>query len=112
MAQDFYAAFGLGEDDQHISTIDAEGAALAAIQGLHRISEERGERIGELEAENDALRKELDDLGARVRDLEEGSQGSVQSKLLPGAGLVLASIGAAWTTGRRRFLNPAERGEP
>jgi len=113
MAQDFYAAFGLGEDDQHISTIDADGAALAAIQGLHQISEERGERIEELEAENEALRNELDDLGARVRDLEQGSQRPVQSKLLPGAGLVVASIGAAWATGRGRFLTrPAGRIEP
>ena len=34
MAQDFYAAFGLGEDDRHITTVDADGVALAAIQGL------------------------------------------------------------------------------
>jgi len=36
MAQDFYAAFGLGTDERHIGTVDADGAALAAIQGLHR----------------------------------------------------------------------------
>ncbi|MBI5481819.1 MAG: tail fiber domain-containing protein [Deltaproteobacteria bacterium] len=36
MAQDFYAAFGLGDDDKHISTIDADGVALAAIQGLNQ----------------------------------------------------------------------------
>ena len=34
-AQDFYAAFGLGEDERHISTVDADGVALAAIQGLY-----------------------------------------------------------------------------
>src|SRR5262249_1837533 len=34
MAQDFQAAFGLGADDRHIATVDAEGVALAAIQGL------------------------------------------------------------------------------
>jgi hypothetical protein len=34
MAQDFYAAFGVGEDDTHITTVDADGVALAAIQGL------------------------------------------------------------------------------
>jgi len=34
MAQDFYAAFGLGEDDKHITSIDEEGVAYAAIQAL------------------------------------------------------------------------------
>ena len=32
MAQDFRAAFGLGEDDKHISAIDEGGVALAAVQ--------------------------------------------------------------------------------
>src|SRR6185295_2058477 len=34
MAQDFHAAFGLGTDERHIATVDADGVALAAIQGL------------------------------------------------------------------------------
>ncbi|HEX3466894.1 MAG TPA: tail fiber domain-containing protein, partial [Candidatus Elarobacter sp.] len=36
MAQDFYAAFGVGEDDKHITSIDEDGVALAAIKALHR----------------------------------------------------------------------------
>ena len=35
MAQDFYAAFGLGADNKHISTVDADGVAFAAIQELN-----------------------------------------------------------------------------
>jgi trimeric autotransporter adhesin len=35
MAQDFRAAFGLGQDDKTITTVDAGGVALAAIQGLN-----------------------------------------------------------------------------
>jgi hypothetical protein len=35
MAQDFYVAFGVGEDDRHIATIDEGGVALAAIRSLH-----------------------------------------------------------------------------
>jgi hypothetical protein len=35
-AQDFYAAFGLGADDRHIASIDADGVSLAAIKGLER----------------------------------------------------------------------------
>ena len=50
MAQDFRAAFGLGESETSISTIDADGVALAAIQGLN----------AKLEAENEALRARLD----------------------------------------------------
>jgi hypothetical protein len=43
-AQDFHAAFGLGEDDRHIGTVDADGVALAAIKGLNlELEEMRGE---------------------------------------------------------------------
>ena len=36
MAQDFYAAFGVGDSDKTITTVDADGVALAAIQGLNQ----------------------------------------------------------------------------
>jgi hypothetical protein len=36
MAQDFREAFGLGSDERAIATVDADGVALAAIQGLHQ----------------------------------------------------------------------------
>ena len=42
MAQDFASAFEVGEDDKHISTVDADGVALSAIQGLNA-KVERGE---------------------------------------------------------------------
>ncbi|HIC92920.1 MAG TPA: hypothetical protein EYP09_01535, partial [Anaerolineae bacterium] len=71
MAQDFYAAFGLGEDELHISTVDADGVALAAIQGLYELSQEQAARIRELERENAALQQQLDDLEARVAALEK-----------------------------------------
>ena len=35
MAQDFYGAFGLGESDKQIDAVDADGVALAAVQGLN-----------------------------------------------------------------------------
>jgi regulator of replication initiation timing len=34
MAQDFYAAFHVGEDDRHITSIDEDGVALASIKAL------------------------------------------------------------------------------
>jgi hypothetical protein len=49
VAQDFRAAFGLGEDDKHISTVDADGVALAAIQALYRLNQEKDKKISELE---------------------------------------------------------------
>jgi len=56
MAQDFHAAFGVGPDDKHIATVDADGVALAAIQGLNRKLEDELKRR---DAENAELRKEL-----------------------------------------------------
>ena len=35
MAQDFYRAFGLGDTDKAINSIDVGGVAFAAIQGLN-----------------------------------------------------------------------------
>jgi len=34
MAQEFAAAFGVGEDDRHINMVDAYGVTLASIQAL------------------------------------------------------------------------------
>jgi hypothetical protein len=48
MAQDFYGAFGLGVDDKHIATVDADGVALAAIQGLNQKLEQKETEITEL----------------------------------------------------------------
>jgi hypothetical protein len=48
-AQDFHAAFAVGEDDRHISSTDADGVAFAAIQGLYQILLDRDRRIAELE---------------------------------------------------------------
>jgi hypothetical protein len=56
MAEDFHAAFSLGEDDQHIATVDADGVALAAIQGLNE----------KLEAENAELKARLAAIEAKL----------------------------------------------
>jgi hypothetical protein len=70
MAQDFYAAFGLGTGDTTISTVDADGVAFAAIQGLHAQNQEQAEHIADLEAENADLQTQVDDLEARLSALE------------------------------------------
>lgn len=46
MAQDFRAAFGLGNDDRHLAPGDLAGVSLAAIQGLHALVEEQRQVIG------------------------------------------------------------------
>jgi trimeric autotransporter adhesin len=68
MAQDFKAAFGLGADDKHISTVDAAGVTMAAVQGLYQLSLEKDKKIERLTAE-------VDDLKARLQRLEEAVRG-------------------------------------
>ncbi len=63
MAQDFKAAFGLGDTDRMIFPLDATGVSLAAIQALHQ-------RLGAAEAENDDLRERLGRLERRLAELE------------------------------------------
>ena len=66
VAQDFHAAFGLGTDDKHIATVDADGVALAAIQGLNRkleqSLEQRQTEIAELKHELEMLKQVVDRL--------------------------------------------------
>jgi len=57
-AQDFRAAFGLGDGDKAIATVDADGVSLAAIQALIR-------RVGQLEAQVAELLARSADAGAR-----------------------------------------------
>ena len=59
MAQDFRAAFGLGSDDKHISTVDADGVALAAIQELYRMVLQENEQLQEMQAQLLELQAEL-----------------------------------------------------
>lgn len=61
MAQDFKAAFEVGESDTGITTVDADGVALAAIQGLN----------AKLEAENAALQERIERLEAALASLVE-----------------------------------------
>jgi hypothetical protein len=76
-AEDFKAAFGLGGDERYIGTVDADGVALAAIQGLNAKLEARlGEKqaaiaardaeIAQLKAGLVELRRAVELLNARV----------------------------------------------
>ncbi len=59
MAQDLYAAFGYGADDRHITTIDADGIALAAIKALAAVNSEQQAEINDLKTQIAELRKLL-----------------------------------------------------
>ncbi len=78
MAQDFHAAFGLGDSDTAIGTIDGQGVALAAIQGLRQELKARDERIVALETRNAALEIRLAALEARIAG--GGESGSPKAK--------------------------------
>jgi len=60
MAQDFYQTFNVGMDDKHIATVDEEGVALAAIQGLN-------DKLKEKDAQIESLEKRLADLEKMVK---------------------------------------------
>jgi hypothetical protein len=67
MAQDFRAAFGLGGDERHIATIDEDGVALAAIQGMYReLVSDKAALESELELQREQIRQ-LDDRLSRIR---------------------------------------------
>jgi hypothetical protein len=60
MAQDFYQTFQVGMDDKHIATVDEEGVALAAIQGLN-------EKLKEKDVEIQSLEKRLAEVEKMVK---------------------------------------------
>jgi hypothetical protein len=60
LAEDFKATFGLAGDGKAIATVDADGVALAAIQGLN----------AKLEAENTQLRDRLTQIEMALQQLQ------------------------------------------
>ena len=85
MAQDFYAAFGLGASETGISTIDTAGVALVAIQALANSDKLLREEnrllrhaVERLQSENQALvasqQEQFADLKAMVIDLQMHAQ--------------------------------------
>lgn len=71
MAQDFAAAFHLGGSDNSIGTVDADGVALAAIQGLHQLVEEKHAQAEQLQQQVQALQAQNRQLQQQVQQLRE-----------------------------------------
>jgi hypothetical protein len=95
MAQDFYAAFKLGNDDKAIGTVDADGVALAGIKALE-------ERTTKLAAELQALKAE----NAALREQQKGSDNFAPLKT---AGLPLLAIAGLGLGGL--FLNRRKKAQ-
>jgi hypothetical protein len=88
-AEDFKAAFDLGENDATINTGNAQGVAFAAIQGLYRELQEREKVIIGLKAESAALRAEMN---ARLSALESRLAARVEPMPVERRGVPVASL--------------------
>ncbi len=74
-AQDFHAAFGTGEDEKHLAPLDTAGVALAAIQGLYEIVQEKNCEVEELGSEISNLKSEISELKEIVNALSKQNGG-------------------------------------
>ena len=61
-AQDFYAAFDLGNDEHTIGAVDADGIALAAVKALETRTRNLSAQLLQANANNIALQKRLEAL--------------------------------------------------
>jgi hypothetical protein len=89
MAQDFYALFGVGDDDKSISTIDPSGIALAAIQELYKTTQKLNEKnleMDELKERVNKLEGLVQSLCAELKENPTGDIVKVISAVTPGNG--------------------------
>jgi hypothetical protein len=105
MAQDFYAAYGVGDSDTAISTIDLDGVALAAIQGLYTQNQALQQENNSLQVQVSDLQQQNADFEARLAALEQGTISSSQTRAfrwLPSGLVTVAAVAVVvWYRGRR-----------
>jgi hypothetical protein len=70
MAQDLFAAFGAGESNLLINTVDIDGINMAGVKAVAARTDVLRADVSRLTAENGALRRQVDDLSARLARLE------------------------------------------
>ncbi|MGG7664495.1 tail fiber domain-containing protein [Dyadobacter sp. BHUBP1] len=92
MAQDFYAAFGLGNDNRSIGTVDADGVALAGIKALEERTRNLAAELESLKADNAALRQQMKDNGGN------------SWMGLAGLGLLAVGLAGGLLMARRRII--------
>lgn len=79
MAEDFHEVVDVGNSDEHINSLNADGVLFAAVKGLARELDEKDERIEELEAEVERVRTERAVVDERLSALEEQAGRSAAS---------------------------------
>ncbi len=77
MAQDFFAAFKVGEDDRHITEIDEGGVALAAIQALNQKLEQDKQELKQILEQKE---EEIQLLKSRLEKLEAAMTATLESR--------------------------------
>ena len=78
MAQDFHAAFGLGQNNKTISGLDIGGVSLAAIQELNAKLSSKHAEIAILKRQNEALEARLAGIEAALADLARRAEGETR----------------------------------
>ena len=68
MAQDFYAAFGLGDSDEVIYHVDAIGICMSSIKGLYTLIQEQAEQITQLQEELDQQATQIEKLRNLIQE--------------------------------------------
>lgn len=95
MAQDFYAAFGLGKDDTHIAALDVNGVMLASIQELSKT-------IAEKTTEIQVLNEKVNSLETRLKKMESAQSPAAAVNLVLPLIFGLAGLtGGAWIIKKR-----------
>ncbi len=93
-AEDFYAAFGLGDGGAAIGTVDADGVALAAAQALYQLAQVQQAELAAQQARIDQLEERL-----------AAGTPTVQSRGMPWLILATAlAAGLAWGCGVCRLV--------
>jgi uncharacterized coiled-coil protein SlyX len=80
MAEDFHAAFAVGSDEKHISMVDSDGVALAAIQALDQNQKAAQEEIAQLELQLQEKNRSLQELQQYAGQQREAIE-AVQARL-------------------------------
>ena len=83
-AQDFFEAFGgLGEDERHISTVDADGIALVAVQALGEQLEARDAKVAGVELHVLSQHRQLAELQAQMERMAKMQQALLDQFAVP-----------------------------
>ncbi|CAA9301482.1 MAG: hypothetical protein AVDCRST_MAG89-498 [uncultured Gemmatimonadetes bacterium] len=81
-SEDFYNAFGLGNDRLAISHLDADGVNLAGVKALDARTIAQAEQITALQVENAALRGDVEQLRREIAGLAERLR-AIEAMLAP-----------------------------